>query len=185
MGAVHEQQRNEGRGCQEWYALSLSDVNVIENLIRHRSTFDGSYAMKKFECNNPYISNGCPQFSEPIEVMYLDLEALIAEINFDAKSKFILKALMLGYNDKDLSESLKIEPLNVKKRVKTICEKIKTKNDEKWYEFIEISGTIKISDDVKYKKCSKCGQYKRLESKFFGINASSKDGFNIYCRNCR
>ena len=37
----------------------------------------------------------------------------------------------------------------------------------------------------KWKRCSKCGQYKVANNKFFSKNKTSKDGFYSICKECR
>jgi hypothetical protein len=36
-----------------------------------------------------------------------------------------------------------------------------------------------------YKKCSRCGQIKLANNKYFSINKTSKDGFYSICKCCR
>jgi len=185
MGAVHEEQRNEGRGCQEWYKMSLTDPSIIKTLIQNRSKLDGFYIAKKYATDNPYISNGVPMFTEPVCVMYLDLDKLIDECAFDMRQKFIIGKLMLGYNEADIAWMLKSQTNTIKKRFETICARIKEQNDEDWKEYIEIDGLVKIPADCRYKKCTKCGRFKRVTEEFWATDSRNNDGFRAYCKDCR
>jgi hypothetical protein len=36
-----------------------------------------------------------------------------------------------------------------------------------------------------YKRCSRCGQIKLANNKYFSINGTSKDGWYSICKECR
>jgi len=185
MGAVHEEQRNEGKGTQEWYKLSLSDTTVIDKLIRNRSRLDPCYVAKQFANGNPFLTNGVPDFAEPIAVMYMDLETLIDACRFDDRQKYIIRKLMLGYSETDIAYYLNVPFSTIRKRIDPICLRIKEKNDELWRNYLETAGFVKIPDDIKYKKCSKCGEFKRMNSDNFPPSPTNRDGFKKACRQCR
>ena len=46
-----------------------------------------------------------------------------------------------------------------------------------WYFMKEEKGT--------YKKCSRCGEIKLANNKYFSLNGTSKDGFYSICKKCR
>lgn len=185
MGAVHDEQRNEGKGTQEWYKMSLSDPNVISQLIKNRSRLDACYLLKKYATLNPFGTNGTPMFAEPIAVMYLDLDALIAKCRFNMTQLFIVKRMMLGYTEADIAYTLETTSSTIRKRLDRIISDIQAQNEADWRDYIETAGFAKIADDVRFKKCSKCGEFKRLDENNFAKDERNSDGFRAHCKRCR
>lgn len=63
-----------------------------------------------------------------------------------------------------------------KKIPKLLAEK-EQENYLEWYYTYKEKGT--------WKRCSKCGEYKLANNKFFSKNGASKDGFYSICKSCR
>ena len=185
MGAVHEEQRNEGRGTQEWYKLSLSDTNVISQLIKGRSRLDACYLLKKYATLNPFGTNGTPMFAEPISVMYLDLDSLIEKCRFNPTQLFIVKRMMLGYTEADIAYALETTSTTIRKRFDRIVLDIQEQNEADWRESLETAGIVKIDADVRFKKCSKCNEFKKANENNFAKDERNSDGLKAYCKRCR
>lgn len=167
MGRVHNQTVNEGRGCQEFYNLSLSDEKTIKNLIQLRTKIDEMYEMKLYQSPNPCVSDDVRVFKEPIEVIYIDLDNLIKKTKLSDNQKMVIDLLMKGYTVKDISE-IKNKSLNaVTSLFEIAIRKLKEQNDYDWLQFIETSGHYKIPNDAKYKQCSMCGEFKRADVEIF------------------
>ena len=56
------------------------------------------------ESENPLISNGVFQFSEPVLCTYIDLDVLISEARLSQSEHKIVKWLMLGYAASDIAD---------------------------------------------------------------------------------
>lgn len=221
MGSVHQQTVNEGRGCEEFYHICLSEINTIKALILNRDEFDPCFESKTYYNSHPFVTNGVPLFQEPVEVLYLDLEKLIKECNFTNQQRKFITDVMLGKenfyykvkNEKVL-EKFETEKYvqdgdkTVKKIIVTekevirfkddgydeelhkqfdkilnyICKKIKEQNDYNWKTWTETSGIIKISDNIKYKRCNTCKKDLRTDN--FGNDDRNKDGKKSICKKC-
>lgn len=183
MGSVKNETTNQGRGVHEWDNISLSEVNTIKSLIKYRVEYDKFYEAKKYETNNPFITNGVPQFYEIIEVTYLDLERLIKNAKLNEKQIYIIKMCMRGYDFEYISQKLNCAENTVSRVFDTACEKIKQQNDFEWYEWIETSGLIKVNGN--YKKCNKCGRWLKVCEENFSPNNKGLYGYHSMCKNCR
>ena len=185
MGRVHSEQINHGRGCQEWYHVSLSEFDTIKTLILNRHEYDKMYDSTLYRSNNPFVMNSIPTFTEPVEVIYLDLERLIDECNFSEQDKRIIDLFFKGYNCNDLTCLFKSNVEYIETALDRICKKIVYTNDYLWGVYLETSGTVKINNDIKYKRCKKCDKDLRVNEDNFSPDKRNKDGFHSFCKKCR
>jgi hypothetical protein len=185
MGRIHTELVNEGRGCHEWYNISFSEIETVKSLIKNRLEFDKCYDCKRFGNNNPYETNGVPEFIEPIIVACLDLEQLIKDTYLTKNQLFIVQKLMDGYNEKDISEEYNISINSIKNTFDKACFRIVEENNKQWIDWTETSGLVKISDEVKYKQCSKCGEWFIACEDNFAPNKYGQYGLRSICRKCR
>jgi hypothetical protein len=91
---------------------------------------------------------------------------------------------MKGYTEQDICEINNWDITSVKSCFNTACKKIKEQNDIDWLEWIEISGNVKIPDDVKYKRCTVCGKDLRANEDNFGKHPNTKDNLQSVCKKC-
>jgi hypothetical protein len=183
VGRVHDEQVNHGRGCQEWYNISYSEIQTIKSLILYRSQFDALYEPKITYTNNPYVSNGVPIYREPVEVVYLDLEKLIEKCKFKDNQNKMIKMLMRGYIFRDIAEKFGWTMDNVQNEFERICRRIKEQNDTDWVAYAETSGKVKIPKEAKYKKCFNCEQDLRVDN-FWVRTDRGGDGYKGVCKRC-
>lgn len=184
MGGVHKEQVNEGRGCHEWDILSLSDLTTVKSLIMYRIEFDANYEMKLYENSNPLVTNGVPLFSETIEVTYLDLERLIEKADLSEIQQKVVDLHMRGYYHKDVADKLNRDIATIKGIFNSACKKIVEQNHKEWLDWIYISGRAKYNDDVRFKQCTKCGEWLEVCDENFYKKSDSPDGFRHVCKKC-
>jgi hypothetical protein len=186
MGKVREEQISHNRGIHEYEALSFSDIDVVKSLIRFRSEIDPFFTAKLFDDTYDYYkSNSSPIFYELIDCIYLDLERLIKNARLTEKQLYIVKAIMMGYLEIDIAETNNDNEMNIRRIFETACQKIVDRNNFEWREYLETSGLIKIPSEVKYKQCSKCGEWKRVNHINFSPNQKGLYGVHSVCRQCR
>jgi DNA-binding CsgD family transcriptional regulator len=184
VGRVYRETLNQNRGTHEWEAISFSDIDTIKGLIKNRFEFDENYVMQLYETNNPLESNGVPLFHEIITCTYLDLERLIDNANLTEKQNAIIDMFMQGYNEYEIADSFKDDVSNINSVLDTACQKIKEQNDFEWQEWVEISGLVKIPDDVNYKRCTKCHKWLRADEENFSPDSRNRDGLQGICKKC-
>lgn len=183
MGHVKLQTTAEGKGCMEWYPVSLSETDTIKELIRHRLDYDNFFISKDFYTYDAFTSNGVPEFREPVEVVYLDLEILIKQCNLNETQNYILYRLMYKDTYQEIAEDIGWDRENVKNEFDRICRRIANQNNYNWQQYIETSGQIKLQEIDRYKQCSKCGKWYRINNKNFRFD-KERQNFRPECRQC-
>jgi len=183
---------------QEWNHTCFSSKTVLEGLIKLRHKLEPGF----FDKRESGIFNQSEMFAfdENITSVYVDLDILIDSCNFSKLEKDFLTFLMYGYTLKDIvlskfinrvikehdffiNNKINYKKFNFIKFVKSMfnnCLKIMWHNvlisqEECW----ENLNNLKTSD---YKKCNKCGRYKKL--KYFQADATKPDGFEYNCKIC-
>lgn len=189
MGNVKHESISQGRGCHEFDYISLK-TDMVKYLICNRSKIDSMFEVKTYNGEMENQSNNSKEdyldmFKEPIEITYLDLEKLIDETELTKKQKYVLVKKMQGYSDIELGEILQCQPKAIYNTMNTICKKIENLNDYKWREWTEINGLVKISDHIKYKRCTKCQRDLRADRENFSPDKRKKDGLENACKSCR
>lgn len=92
---------------------------------------------------------------------------------------------MRGYDNEYIAEFLHWTIGNTEKVFNDACKIIKEQNDYDWQRCLETSGTIKIPNEVKYKRCTKCEKDLILnENNFEKRFDNYGDGFRPDCRKC-
>jgi hypothetical protein len=183
MGHVKFQTVAEGRGCMEWYPISLSETDTVKELIRHRMNYDTVFMSKEFYTYDAFTSNGVPEFREPIEVIYLDLDCLIEQCNFNQTQRYIIYRLMLKDTYQEIADDIEWTRDNVKNEFDRIARRIVNQNNYNWNTFIETAGYKKIEDIFRYKQCSKCGKWYQINNKNFRFDKFNA-AFKTFCRQC-
>jgi hypothetical protein len=183
MGRVHVETLGQNRGCHEYEVFNLSEIKIIEALIKHRHEIDKFHEVKFFsESNDVELSNGVPIFHELIEDIYLDLENLIKQTNLLDNQREVVDLLMLGYIEEDIAELLGKNVSTIKQMFSVACKRLKEQNDRNWEEWVETSGYIKAKGNYKY--CKKCKSWHKANDKNFGVDKRNKDGLKSYCKRC-
>lgn len=136
---------------------------------------------------------------DDIKHVFLDLDHLVSECNFNTKQMFVLSKIMEGYDNKYIAEKLdwyaefpsenslinaNPDEKKVNDVLRNICNKLFLCHKYDYQDWLEINGIVKIPDNVKYYQCSICGKWRRKEA-FKMVNTGNqlgKDG-NI-CRIC-
>ncbi|MFS0643699.1 LuxR C-terminal-related transcriptional regulator [Siminovitchia sp. 179-K 8D1 HS] len=156
----------------------LSDVNVIELLIRYRYKYDENLYLKDF--GRSRFVDGETSINEEMIAVYLDLDRLIKECKFDKVQVKMIKMLEHGYEQNEIAEELGLREQTIEGRMKTIFRRIKQQNDWNWRKAV-----YKKSLELKTKECNKCKEELPATSEFFSTNNDSKDGFYSLCKICR
>ena len=185
MSKIHTETLGQNRGTHEWEAISLSDINAIKGLIKNRFEFDENYVMQLYESDDPIESNGVPLFYEIITCTYLDLERLMGNARLTEKQDAIINMFMQGCSEYEIAESYRDSASNIRNIFDTACQKIKEQNDFEWQEWVEINGYAQIPDDTKYKRCTKCDKWLRVNEENFAPDKTGMYGLRSICRKCR
>ena len=190
MGHVHEEQRSQNRGYHEWESLTLGEPETIKELIINRSLLDSMVNIRNLQGNSIETAENKP-FIELVEVLYLDLDNLIEQCKFNKEQLFIIKKLEEGYGYNKsgkydftwLRDKLgKKYNKEIDSLFKNICKRISEKNLYNWKETLETSGLVKTKD--KFKQCTICKSFKRMNPKEFHKEPKGKDGFKNTCKEC-
>lgn len=181
MGSVKVETPNQNRGIHEYENYTFTEIRIIEELILKRSRIDASFYLKVFKdmTFNAFKTNGVPDFKELLICIYLDLERIIKQCDFNKVQNQIIKLYMLGYETRDICEKLDKTVDTIDTYFINICKSIKIKNDDNWYTWIRKSG---YAPKWKYKICSKCGAEKHKD--FFGYDSRNKDRKKSICKIC-
>lgn len=141
-------------GCPNWDALDMFQVSHIKNLLGMTRTED--------------ISND-------LNHILMDLENIIQEIELKPWVKRILDLILLGYNNKMISNELNITPAAVSKGINIICKEISNAYITKytdWYYLNIVKG--------KYRKCEICKNNKLIHE----FNKDSLGHIKKICKEC-
>lgn len=184
IASVHQETLNQNRNVHEWESISFSEVSTLKLLIKRRAEIDPFHIMKEEEEISCYSTNGVPVFYELIEVIYLDLDALIKQTELTNKQLWLLNKLMRGYTEADLAKALKMTNRSIMTMLDTICNRLQATNERNWLNWLETSGNKKTT--MNYKECKKCHEIKAVhESEFYVRPDNSGDGFNNICITCK
>lgn len=185
MGSVKHETPAQGYGKHEWDVVNFSSVENIKTLIKFRSQFDEFYTVKNFFTNNICVSNGIPSFCEMITCVYCDLDELISKTKLSTTQNMILNMLMIGYDENYIADSIKCQIDVVKKQITAICRRLFETYKNQYSIWLETSEVIKLKPTDVFKQCSKCGEYKLSNKKYFRVRCDDKgDGFRTECRQC-
>ena len=169
------------KDSNEWGNVVLTDVDTIKGLIKFRNKFDVMYNLNSSIPVDIDITDAS-QFSEEVLCLYITLDKLINDCNFNLKQIEILKLYMDGYTEEDIGEIINTTQQNVFGIINSMCKKIKKENDNSRY--IDNVTWNYIVPKNGFKKCSKCKEVLPLEIRFFGKDERNLDGFKSYCKKC-
>lgn len=151
--------------------LTLSDINVVELLIRFRDKIDIYY--KREVCGT------LGDINEEVIALYVDLDNLIKQCDFDDMQLRIIDLLQRGYNYHSIAQMFALSDVAIKNRFDVICRKIVKKHTDNWLQTIYLNN-IKCD----WKTCPKCKNTYPLIPYFFGFD-SSRNNFRRYCKKCQ
>lgn len=162
----------------EYQAYSLSDINVIELLIKYRYKYDENMYLG-YESTLMTV-NGVSPINQEVVATYASLDQLIKQCNFNEIQIKMMKMLGEGYTYEDIAESIGAIHSAVPKRLKTIYKKIVRQNDWDWRKV-----NYKMKLDLIEKRCGKCKENLPATDEFFRKRADNKgDGFYNKCKKC-
>lgn len=141
-------------------------------------------------CNYSNLKEECwDKFDSDIKWLISDLENLIDDV-LRGGYPIWYKILIYKIDKKTNAEIQQLifeefETLHTVEYISTIWRKkipklLAEKAEEKW-----LVWHFTIEEKGKWKKCSKCGQIKLANPRFFSKNNTSKDGFYSQCKECR
>lgn len=167
--------------------ISFSDKKCIIKLIKNRHVLDEYYNDLTFhkECNNNMFASGTYGVDEYVICVYADLERLIKKANLNQQQLQIVRMYFKGYNTRDICDLLDYQPSSVDRIMDTIAGKIAEQNYIEYIDYLHYSGKVRVDKDARYKKCSRCGEYKDVMRGEFSVKKDSKDGYHPYCKECR
>lgn len=165
--------------------VSFSDINVLKILIKYRAELDPylhiedrMYGIEKMD-----IADDVKPFNQDIICLFMDLDSLIEKANLTGKHREIIHLYEQGFSDEDIAEHYKQGERDIEYALDTICERIKSKNDELWkYDYIYANYK---KAKWNYKICTKCNKSKPMIDEFFSPDTRRNDGFRNICRECR
>ena len=141
-------------------------------------------------CNYSNLKEECwEKFDSDIKWMIMDLENLIEKYlrddypiwykilihKIDKKSNIEIQSLL----KEEFNTTHTVEYISTIWR-KKIPKLLAEKASDEW-----VIWHFTIEEKGKWKKCSKCGQIKLANNRFFSKNNTSKDGFYSQCKECR
>lgn len=141
-------------------------------------------------CNYSNLKEECwDKFDSDIKWLISDLENLIDNVLREGYPIWY-KILIYKIDKKTNAEIQQLifeefETLHTVEYISTIWRKkipklLAEKAEEKW-----LVWHFTVEEKGKWKKCSKCGQIKLANPRFFSKNNTSKDGFYSQCKECR
>ncbi len=163
---------------REFELLTLSDINVVQYLIRFRDKIDIYYDN---DVDNYYHHAGNVQkINQELITLYASLDETIKMCNFSEEEKAIIKLMETGFTFGGIASYFEgVTGEQIKRRFNAVCKKIVNKNKELWS--INIIFNYIKSD---WKTCSKCGDILPMNDRFFSPD-NYQGGFMRYCKNCR
>ena len=144
-------------GCPDYDMLDMFDKNVVRELLRVHKQVD---------------------LQDDLSCILVDLDNLIAKIDFTDKQKMILDAWRNSSPLDIIANELNITTDAVSKVVNTIAKRI-VKQYEEEYEYWYYLNIRK----GEYKECCRCGEIKLTN--YFSKDKREKDGLNTRCKKCR
>lgn len=166
--------------------VSFSDKKCIIKLIKNRHILDECYNDLMFYNGTGDISaSGIYGVDEYVICIYTDLERLIKKANLNQQQLKIVHMYFEGHNTRDICDLLDCQPSSVDRIMDTIAGKIAEQNHIEYIDYLHYSGKVRVDNNARYKKCSKCGEYKDVMKGEFSVKKDSKDGYHPYCKECR
>lgn len=116
--------------------LSFSDVDAIKGLICHRSEIDKFYGVKQ---NNHYnFAGDTMAMNEEIIVTYVALDEYMRQvIDYYTEELDVVRMFEQGYTEKEIAETVGLKKNEVVAMLDDIAMRIKTLNDNKYYESVK------------------------------------------------
>lgn len=170
------------KGDYEWHVVNLSTIESIKGLLKYRSRYDLLYD-RRINTLSLESYQDLQAFKEEILCLYIWLDNVISKCIFTEKQKQVLELYVKGYTERDLAVKFNVTQSAINGVIKSICKKILEQNHKMWLDFIETSGYVKIPDDVRYKQCSKCGEWLRINKENFKYDKTNKR-YKSRCRKC-
>lgn len=162
----------------QYRSYTLSDVKVVELLIRFRYKYDPYLYTQP---NNNFTQAGDiePMNTEAI-ALFQDLDELIRTANLNERQLKIIEMVQDGYSISQIAKRLKLKSTNtVSNAFKAACRKIVKKNLWDWRRVTYITKIGLIE-----KECGKCKENLPATDEFFRADYRNKDGFQSRCRGC-
>lgn len=162
----------------EYQIYTLSDINVIELLIRFRYKYDENMYLG-YESTLMSV-NGVSAINQEVVATYTSLNQLISQCDFSSVQIEMIRMVGEGYTYEEIAESLTTSRGNIVKKLKTIYKKIKNENDWQWRKV-----NYKDKLGLINKKCNKCKVELPATIEFFRARSDFKgDGFYNKCKKC-
>lgn len=162
----------------EFESYTLSDIGVIELLIKYRYKYDENFYLN-FESSLMTV-NGVSPINEEVIVTYVSLDQYIKQCKFNATQLKMIEMIGNGYTNEEIAKANGMLKTTVAKRLQTIYRKIKKQNDWEWR---KVSLLEKL--ELKGKECSKCKESLPATDEFYRARKDNKgDGFYNKCRKC-
>lgn len=161
----------------EYTQFVLSDMKVIELLLRYRYKYD-EYWLD--DCTSTWDDlNGNMFFNEEAIITYQDLDKLIEQCNFNKTQRKMIKMLEQGYGQGEIARLLGMQPSKIRGRLKTIFKRIKQQNDWNWRKVV-----YKNKIGLKTQQCITCKEELPATEEFFYIREDNDNGFHSKCKRC-
>ena len=163
-----------------WEYVSLSDPNTVRALLTFRRELDPTYRVN--ERHWLEAATDIANVNDNIHLTYMDLQQVMDKIRFTRKQEKYIKLMALGMDEYDIAKKFKIKNIElVCDVIDRICEAIASKNKELWSSWVRWDYT---RTEYNYKRCSRCGEFKPKNGKYFRARSNAKDGLMYICREC-
>lgn len=164
------------KGERTYRNLTLSDIKVVELLIRHRDKLDPTFMTEQntiLDCGSVFEVNG------ELISLYASLDYLIDKCNLGENQKTIIKMIQYGYTLKEIGDKLDKSHQNIDKIFQRVCKRIADLNNSMWAESVHksILGTPT-------KQCNKCKRDLPMTIRFFSVDKRNRDGLRGTCKSC-
>ncbi len=167
-----------------YHRVTFSDKECIKGLIKNRNIIDKAYDAKLYDnFNNIHNAGSIFSIDEEIICIYMDLERLIKKCNFNKKQLEIIDLYFKGYNTSDICEVLGYKESSVDRMMETIAKKIVEQNRIEYIDWLHYGGYVRVDKNARYKKCSKCGEFKDVMKGEFAFDKTN-NRYKSVCRKC-
>lgn len=151
--------------------VSLGSADTYRGLILNYS-----------DLKDKYMDRHCSS----IWALLLDFENILANTEFTKEEQFVLDVLLDGYNQTQIRlmyENENLESISKNRISRIINDTIPNKLLNTYLDMVQ--DWLVVNWQIgKYKVCSKCGEAKLANERYFGKHPLSRDGLQPSCKKC-